>query len=711
MSCDLTRVLNIAASPLPPIGPSITAAWLLPGKGFAKSYQLPGPSAIERTVVRGEMAAIHAALHSRLIPRHVPLHILTDSLTSLQIIAGYLGRPFEFRDHKHRWLAASIAHCILARPGHVTLGKVRAHAGISGNVAVDALAKQAHEMPNAPLFTFADPIARGPAWIQYRFGESNSDVQNLHDHTLTLAKAAAVQQLHSRADRNKSQTYLRFAAVRQGMAIHDHASNAFWEASCIIPFMIALALKIRTYTFPTRSRLAQWYPNRGLPTTCPACEQVEDTLGHRLGACTVRSIANQRCARHGHAVNAIAQEVKTGQLGNCIMYVDAECHQPRYKSFHPAILPIDLQTSRPDIVVVQGLQGDPASLRGGRHRDPRYTVHLVEVTFTSDTRVHDRVESKAAQHAQLCRDFRAYGWVDIRLHIFIMGHTGMTRMHNAEILLALGVVQPRINVCLKSLAIMALQRSVGIMTSFPDCGRGPSAQVAYDQEADEDGTLPPVGGSSTSPPTRGQPKRRAAAKRPAPAQFAGIARHKRPRCSTQDGHVTQSSALSTRDPTSAIAGPILAPPKSPCLQRTTLSPATVSTALASDSPMLSGLPHAQVIMSHAESTQRQARLVGCKRTRQLDSSPTPTRTANQTQPPDEALTVTQAELDTGLHFSQQGVRRSPRLQQKRSRRAGPLLVTQRSSRVDSVKEGATPAARGSHASQGQQPRLTWDPGD
>lgn len=677
-------------------GTSLTAAWVLPSRGYAQACRLPGPSAPERTVVRGELAAIHSALHSPLLPRNIPMHLMTDSLTSLQLIGGYIARPFEFRDHKHLWLVSSIAQNILSRTSPIILMKVRAHIGIKGNTAADALANDAHDDQACIPFSFADPVQRGPAWVQHTFGDSLSDVDNLHRHPLQIAQVAAVQKLHNRADHVKSKAFARFAALAaQSGGVQGQASNAFWTAASITPYMVSLALRVRMNTLITRSKLAQWYPDQGLPTTCPLCNQAKDTAGHRLGACTFPAVKKQICARHGHAVNAISQEILQGSLARCAMMVDAECHD-RYRALPASILPLDMQTSRPDIVLIQGYCGDMASLRAGQNRDPMLQLHLVEVTFTSDLRVHDRVATKMQQHAQLCADLRAFGWVNVHLHIFIMGHTGVVRVHNTDILHSLGVPVDRTLPFLRSLAVMALQRSTGILRCFPSCGVGAEGTSAGSQTPLEDNGND-EGGASPESGTRQEavqpqsitPARRLASSlsRPSPAP-------KRPRFSKTAMHSLRGLSCPALHGRREAAPMTAHPPDihvSDLTTRMVLVPATQPASVTS-----MHITHASAPMSVQSSAVTSARRHAPKRAATNDAVP-----------------VTPSAMPQTGVAAQGHLRRSVRQKKSTSTRALQAPGPVRSGRSVSLmvtKDGEGSGPRPGQSLHGTDTRLAWDPG-
>ena len=153
-------------------------------------------------------------------------------------------------------------------------------------------------------------------------------------------------------------------------------------------------------------------------------------------------------------------------LGNCAMLMDAECYEC-YCSFPPTLLPVELQTSRPDIVLLENVRGSLCSLPAYNRRDPRIHVHLVEVGYTADFALPMCMHRKQAQHAQLLRNMQAYGWQVVSLHTFVIGHSGVMLAHNAGILTCLGVPFPRVRPFLAGLAIDSLRKSCAILSQFP----------------------------------------------------------------------------------------------------------------------------------------------------------------------------------------------------------------------------------------------------
>ena len=89
-------------------------------------------------------------------------------------------------------------------------------------------------------------------------------------------------------------------------------------------------------------------------------------------------------------------------------------------------------------------------------------MHLVEVTFTTDFALVDRVASKTAQHKQLCKCLAHAGRWNVKLHLFIVGHTGIIYLDSAKALLDLGITASRVQPALEAIAVMGCKILVRI---------------------------------------------------------------------------------------------------------------------------------------------------------------------------------------------------------------------------------------------------------
>ena len=99
-------------------------------------------------VLCGELAAIHSAITILNKPEYTgPQTIMTDCLVAMYLIRQALYYPEKIRLHKHRIIIQEIAQLMLTRTHALSIYKVRAHSGVSGNEGADCLAKSAHSIP------------------------------------------------------------------------------------------------------------------------------------------------------------------------------------------------------------------------------------------------------------------------------------------------------------------------------------------------------------------------------------------------------------------------------------------------------------------------------------------------------------------------------------------------------------------------------------
>ena len=139
----------------------------------------------------------------------------------------------------------------------------------------------------------------------------------------------------------------------------------------------------------------------------------------------------------------------------------ADGHDGRYRNLPAWMMSVDWLPCRPDVVLVEGTERGPGDQVYGNDKDAR--LHLVEVTYIADVALMDRLVAKTAQHAALCRCLAAAGWTDVVLHVFIVGHTGVMGMDNAQALLDLGVPPSRVQPALEAIAVMDCRYSCDML--------------------------------------------------------------------------------------------------------------------------------------------------------------------------------------------------------------------------------------------------------
>ena len=94
-------------------------------------------------------------------------------------------------------------------------------------------------------------------------------------------------------------------------------------------------------------------------------------------------------------------------------------------------------------------------------------MHIIEVGYSGDWHVHERVKDKLDQHEQLHRNLRAFVWTSVHLHAFVLGHSGVMPGGNVDVLHSWGVCRSRVGPFLAELAVASLHKSCGILCTFP----------------------------------------------------------------------------------------------------------------------------------------------------------------------------------------------------------------------------------------------------
>ena len=119
--------------------------------------------------------------------------------------------------------------------------------------------------------------------------------------------------------------------------------------------------------------------------------------------------------------------------------------------------------------------------------------------------MHERVEAKLAQHETVRRNLFAFGWTSVRVHAFVIGHTGVMRQGNGTSLTRVGVSPCRVTPFLSALAMSSLRKSAGILAEFPSM-RSTASHSADDainsaghNHDDHDAHMTDNGGSSPHP--------------------------------------------------------------------------------------------------------------------------------------------------------------------------------------------------------------------
>ena len=144
------------------------------------------------------------------------------------------------------------------------------------------------------------------------------------------------------------------------------------------------------------------------------------------------------------------------------------------RKLHAAILPLNCQPSYPDITLIDlpldyvrrlELHGSttevdviPANIR------QQSTVDIIEIKYTYDLLIHERVADAVAQHEKLQQNLLDAGWGTVHIHAFIIGSAGTIRSECHTILNTCGITdtEQREGI-LKKLAVHSVRSTAAIV--------------------------------------------------------------------------------------------------------------------------------------------------------------------------------------------------------------------------------------------------------
>ena len=413
---------------------------------------------------------------------------MTDNLTSLQLINTMLTRPQGLRHHKHRRLLSELTQSLWSRQAPITVHKVRAHIGCSGNEHADRLSKQAHTSPTAISYTPAPQTGRGPFWLQYPKTSAGAvhpalwNTDNLRHHPsriasaahsnklLTSSKSKPVQAIHTLLTGNPAASGRPSSQpIPTDSGILISPSTAFLRPATTAHIKLThkrsrIALRLR-YAPHLRTKRAN-------SSACPLCPADTNSLIHQCGGCRHPKVHAIICLRHGYAVHKIALAIKQGALGDAYLFMDAEGHQrfPRNADNVPALPPwvCPSMHSKPDVVFFPSISTcisqDDLQAWGPADRS-HHSVILLEISFTSDTNLHHRAVDKCEQHSLLREALLQFGWNTVTVLPLIIGHGGTIPATFSAALPKCGVENARLTQLLKDLHYAAIEYSSDVLSA------------------------------------------------------------------------------------------------------------------------------------------------------------------------------------------------------------------------------------------------------
>jgi len=440
-----------------------------------KSINLVEPTGagLTNTIGRAELAAIAAAV------THDHNCIGTDSLDSIHQIRKQLLYPEKHRHHVQKDLLKKITNLIRNSETHISLYKVKAHAGLVGNECADAIAKHqaiqtgnnsadttipnegidgnpffeitwlASENPNTPAANSTRPY---PPTLKLNYLANLRDALKNHMHTT-----------HKLGYANSKTGYYSFYQSLLPI-VSKSISNAFWTMSNISFKMKQNIFNYRSGTLFNQKHAVRFKKSTSLQ--CPLCQQTDSAL-HILSGCQHSIISNMITERHNIACRLIMKAISKASFKACIVSLDigskdrlaqqnlqipesATSRIPPKWLFPPRFPDRNrLTCSRPDAILVTAktVKTTPSLprqvpqnvRRSGRARGPappvkcrrpcephelpkeRRHIHLVEIKYCEDTRPSNQLQASEQQHSALKKQLQG-GCVT--LHTILLGVGG-----------------------------------------------------------------------------------------------------------------------------------------------------------------------------------------------------------------------------------------------------------------------------------------------
>ena len=448
-------------------GTSVAAAVHQASTGLNHSFKVLGHDASLNTALHGELAGIHRALTLLNEPQHHgPQVLLTDSLSSIWLIRRALSSPQFLRVHKNRCILLEIAHMLASRTAAIHIYKVRAHTGIVGNIAVDKLAKLAHDLPPDPAtdFTAAGATGRSAHWIQYASDGSGSpaldqhgppfrDVDTLKDHVLRIAQA---QHTHKLMTPKKPSSVLikNIALLKEHEGIDTDATRSIWNS--VRAPDLKIAIRIRLNRLHTAARQKLHTPDKTPDATCTKCGAAIEDADHALNKCTQPQSIQMYKERHDHVGILLTRAIKAGERGSHYMHTDLCTVQqiqggeqedtPSVQATRKCpdwVIPRRKQTSCPDILLIDILERDIVNRKGKMctttAQRGQHTIDIIEIKYKYDLEINKIVPDALAQHADLTRNLLTHGWKAVHVHPFIVGSAGTISQSLHTILVQCGI--------------------------------------------------------------------------------------------------------------------------------------------------------------------------------------------------------------------------------------------------------------------------------
>ena len=412
------------------------------------------------TINRAELSAIHMALVKILEQAQgKDITIYTDSRCAIQLINKAVYHATHIHLNKHKDMLQKINTIMVQRASdrlHTSICKVKSHIGIEGNEQADQGANRAAKVTPNQTDTWMEETANPEPFGDVTWlSTTKTDAQGakslwpLNNLTSALKEYLLPKwQAGKLKEGQEEGQYVRFNRAVHPYISQKH-STGFWSRSKFGASMLNLKL-----LWGTVWNKKQAYKRKGKMQAktpqCPLCTR-EDGCTHIYGGCLHPEMQAHYIARHNAAVLKIYEATQKGDMHNCYAIVDATARDALPLGVEsnripewilPKLLEADRKKLRPDILIIEGLdrgmadtfKGLTGSNRKTAMRD--YTIHILEVGYTSHTRYLDKMQEKSDQHEKLVADLREEGWKVqyTDQHRIVLGTPGTIYLNTVDLL-------------------------------------------------------------------------------------------------------------------------------------------------------------------------------------------------------------------------------------------------------------------------------------
>ena len=352
------------------------------------------------------------------------LHVATDCLTAMSAIQNGLQNSLYIHGHAEEASLRDAVDALHERTRHTTFLKVKAHVGITLNEVADKEANAARKLP-APAPAAGPAAPAGKPAIGVVMADGEKATKKLIAEAYGVVRADAIRD--AEAARAKRATAAAEAAAdgagpsapppRAGQSIASKWQDAAELHDYIDPTSYGFSLSALDASLTrTLSRGRMMQGCRRAPCPLPGCHRMVINALHGRGPCQNPTQSDMITSASNAAVHKIAAAVSEGNKARWTLLVNAgvafAANGVEDKTIPDWMLPGTFGNrafpDKVDLALIIGWgRGSPPPTLAQKHR---IKIVLVEVGYTHDHHLPERVDEKHTKYVALAMALRAAGW-------------------------------------------------------------------------------------------------------------------------------------------------------------------------------------------------------------------------------------------------------------------------------------------------------------